>query len=118
MSALQILALKIPVGDRFWAILKHEFLSDKDLRLFTCDCAEHTLHFFEEKFPADKRPRDCIAVARRFASGEATGEEMAAAWAAAWDSEWDAAWAAAWDARAKEEAWQAKRLKRYLEDKP
>ena len=109
MSGLQILALKIPVADQFWAILKHGFLSDKDLRLFACDCAEHTLHFFEEKFPADKRPRDCIAVARRFASGEATVEEMDAAWAAAG--------AAAWAAEgAKEEAWQVKRLERYLEE--
>ena len=149
MSGLQILALKIPVQDRFWAILKHKFLSDRDLRLFACDCAEHVLHFFEKKFPVDKRPRECIEVARRFALDKATVEEMDAARdaaraaagdaaRAAWDAAWDAAWAAAWDAAwaaagaaawaaaedvagdagAEEQAWQVKRLKKYLEEEP
>jgi len=184
MSGLQILALKIPAQDRFWAILKHGFLSDRDLRLFACDCAEHVLHFFEKKFPVDKRPRECIEVARRFVMGEATADEMDAAGNAArdagdaaWDAgnaardaAWDAgdaawaagnaAWAArdaagdaardaagnaardaagnaagnaawdagnaagdaAWDAGnaagVKEQAWQVKRLKKYLEEKP
>jgi hypothetical protein len=108
MSALQILALKIPVPDRFLAILNHGFLSDKDLRLFACDCAEHVLHFFEEKYPTDKRPRKCIEVARRFALGEATAEEMAAARAAAWAAARDAAWAAA-RAAARDAAWAAAR---------
>ena len=149
MSGLQILALKIPVADQFWAILKHGFLSEKDLRLFACDCAEHTLHFFEEKYPEDRQPRECIETARRLANGLATAKEMDAArvawdaraaawvawdaWAVAWDAAWaaraagaaawataraagaaawDAAWAAAWD---KEQAWQVKRLKKYLE---
>jgi hypothetical protein len=115
MSGIQILALKIPVADRFWAILRHGFLSDKDLRLFACDCAEHVLGIFEAKYPEDKRPRDCIATARRFASGEATEQELAAARDAAWDAR-DATLAAAGDARDKEEAWQIKRLKRYLEE--
>ena len=114
MSGLQILALKIPAQDRFWAILKHGFLSDRDLRLFACDCAEHVLHFFEKKFPVDKRPRECIEVARRFVMGEATADEMAAAGAAARDAAWDAGNAAG----VKEQAWQVKRLKKYLEEKP
>jgi len=154
MSGLQILALKIPAQDRFWAILKHGFLSDRDLRLFACDCAEHVLHFFEKKFPVDKRPRECIEVARRFVMGEATADEMDAAGNAArdagdaaWDAgnaardaAWDAgdaawaagnaAWAAAGNAAwaagnaagnaawVKEQAWQVKRLKKYLEEKP
>jgi len=41
-------------------------------RLFACDCAEHVLHLFEEKYPEDKRPAEAIAVARRHARGEAT----------------------------------------------
>ena len=161
MSGLQILALKIPVADRLWAILWHGFLSNKDLRLFACDCAEHVLGIFEKKYPEDKRPQECIETARRFAYGLATekerdaardaagdaagdaawdaaraaGDAWAAAGAAAGDAAWAAAWAAAgaaagdaaWDAAraaagaaawAKEEAWQVKRLKRYLEDKP
>jgi len=110
MSGLQILALKIPVADRFWAILRHGFLSDKDLRLFACDCAEHVLHFFEKKFPVDKRPRECIATARRFALDKATVEEMDAARDAArdaWDAAWNAVRAAARDAA--RDAWDAAR---------
>jgi hypothetical protein len=45
-------------------------------RLFACDCAEHVLHIFEEMYPEDKRPREAIAVARRFAVGEATRDEL------------------------------------------
>ena len=120
MTGLQILALKIPVEHRFWAILRHGFLSDKDLRLFACDCAEHVLGIFEEKYPKDKRPRECIAMARRFANGKATKQELVAAWVAAGAAAWAAgaaAWAA-WAAGAAERAWQVKRLKRYLEAKP
>jgi hypothetical protein len=59
--------------------------------------------------------RECIAVARRFAVGEATRDELDAARAAAWAAAWDAAWAAArdaaWDA---ERAWQTGRILYYL----
>ncbi len=99
---------------------------DRIARLFACDAAETVLHIFEQESPGDSRPRETIAVARRYASGEATQEELDAAWAAAWDAArdaaraaaraaaWaaaraaardaarDAAWAAAWDA-----AWDA-----------
>jgi hypothetical protein len=84
-------------------------------RLFACDCAERALVVWERHgIPGDTRPRDAIAVARRYADGQATQEELAAARDAAWDAAraatrdaaWDAAWAAdgaadgaaAWDA--------------------
>ena len=86
------------------------------LREFACDCAERVLPIFEVKWPDDKRPRQAIEVARRYARDEATEEELAAAWDAAWDAAraaagaaaWDAAWAAAWDA-AWAAAWDAAR---------
>jgi len=31
---------------------------------FTCQCAEHVLHFYEDKYPDDKRPRQAIETAR------------------------------------------------------
>jgi hypothetical protein len=95
-------------------------LDARTARLLTCDFAEHVLPIFEEQHPNDKRPREAIAVARRFANGEATRAELAAARAAAWDAArvaarvaaraaWDAAgdaaWAAAGDA---EREWQAR----------
>ena len=74
--------------------------TDKTLRLLACDIAEDVLHFYEKKYPKDSRVRDCIAVARRYANGEATEEDRAAARdaarAAARAAAWDAAWAAAW----------------------
>ena len=87
---------------------------DQVARLFACDCAERALPIWEKRYPDDKRPRDAIAVARRYAAGEVDEKELdtaraaarAAAWAAAraaagdtaWDTARAAAWAAAWDA--------------------
>jgi len=68
----------------------------RNLRLFAADCAEHVLPIFEKAHPNDKRPREAIVVARRYASGEATDQELDAAWDAARDAAWDAAGAAAW----------------------
>ncbi len=72
-------------------------LDESKLRLFACDCAEQTLPIFERDYPEDKRPRQAIETARRFANGEATCEELDAVWAAVWAAAWDAG-AAAWDA--------------------
>ena len=110
-------------------------LDESKLRLFACDCAEQALPLYERDYPDDKRPRQAIAVARRFANGEATREELAAAWDAAKAAAWAAAWAAgdaakaaawaAWDAakaaawaaaRAAALAYQADKLREYLPD--
>ena len=93
--------------------------NEQTARLFACDCAEHVVYLYERDYPDDTRPREAIAVARRYAHGEATVKELAAAgeaaWAAAWDAAWDAAWAAAGDAAgAAERRWQARRLMAYL----
>jgi hypothetical protein len=90
---------------------------DRTERLFACDCAAHILPIFEKKYPKDKRTREAIAVARRYANGKATKEELAAARAAARDAAWaaaraaasDAVWAAARDAAsdgARDGAWK------------
>jgi len=110
--------------------------SERTARLFAADCAEHVLDALEDRYPSDPRSRNAIAVARRFANGQATQDELAAArdaaWAAAWAAAWDAAraaaraaawaaardaaraaaWDAAWDA---EKQWQTSRLFDYLE---
>ena len=92
-------------------------------RLIAADLAEHVLHVFEGKHPADQRPRMAIDVARAYVRGEATEEEMAAARDAAWaaeDAARDAARDAAWDAedaaRDAEREWQAAQIRMYLED--
>ena len=77
--------------------------TERTVRLFVADCAEHVLPLFEGTYPDDRRPRQAIEAARAYARGELTD----AAWAAAGD----AAWAAAGDA---ERAWQTERLMNYL----
>ena len=86
---------------------------DKTYRLYACWCARNTPLANGRKvwdLLTDKRSRDAVEVAERFAVGEATREELAAAWDAAWDAAWAAAWAArdaAWDA-AWAAAWAAR----------
>src|SRR3972149_1465648 len=62
--------------DALWcliAVLTEETTErDKIARLFACDCAEHVLYLFEEKYPEDKRPRQAIEAARLFVAGGVT----------------------------------------------
>jgi hypothetical protein len=92
---------------------------DRIARLFACECVERVLPLFEWERPDDRRPRETLAAARRFAAGEATEEELAAAKAAAeaaaedvtFDTDYNAAYdvarAAAWAAAARDTAWAA-----------
>jgi hypothetical protein len=100
------------IEDAVWCLKALGEEHQRDIRLFNCDIAEGVLYLFEEQYPDDKRPRQAIETARRYALGKATKEELDAAMAAAWDARnaaWDAArvaaWAAAWDAR--NAAWDA-----------
>jgi len=100
LTVRDVLALDIPVDDRFWVVLREELLSAKIMRLFACDCAERALE--RERTAGrepDKRSWDAVVVARRYANGKATIAELDAARAAAW--------AAAKDA---EQGWQANHL--------
>lgn len=89
------------LGDALWCLravpAQEEPARDRLARLFACDCAEHALPQYEAAYPGDSRPRDAIAVARRYATGAATGEELGAAAGAA-GAAWEAARAAAWEA--------------------
>jgi hypothetical protein len=71
-------------------LLRDVTLSDRDLRLFAADCAEHVLHLYEQAHPGDERPRRAIEAAREYAALS----ERSAARAAARAAE-SAAWAAA-----------------------
>jgi hypothetical protein len=76
---------------------------DRELRLFTADCAERVLYLWEREYPDDLRPRVCIETARRFANGQATAKELAEAAEAA-----EAAWVAAEAVEDARAAWAAK----------
>ena len=79
----------------------------REMRLFAVECARSVQHMM-----TDKRSRDALDVAERFANGLATQVELAAARNAAWDAArsaaWNAAGEAAWDA-ARNAAWSAAR---------
>jgi len=47
-----------------WALQQLDLLDDRTARRFAVACAEHTLHFFEDKYPDDRRPRHAIECAR------------------------------------------------------
>jgi hypothetical protein len=60
---------------RFVTIRRGGMLTDSDHRLlavWAATCAEHVLHLFESAQPSDPRPRQAIALARRWARGEVT----------------------------------------------
>ena len=106
------------LDDALWALRAVEG-KDCEIRLMACDFAESVLGLFEEGHPDDKRPREAIETARKFAKGKATKDELRAAWAAAGaaaDAAWvarDAVWAEVWAAwaaagAAADPAWVAR----------
>jgi hypothetical protein len=92
---------KLVVG-RARLLAKVTTWNERTARLFAADCAEHVLHFFEDEYPDEKRPREAIQASRDYANGlirDAAGAaDRSAAWAAAGAAARDAAWAAAWTA--------------------
>ena len=79
-----------------WALNKFGIFDEKIARRFACDCTRHTLHFFEDKYPEDKRPRLAIEASER--TIEDQSQELLAARAAAWTAASDAARTTAWAA--------------------
>lgn len=67
---------------RFITLRRGGSLTDSDhrlLALWAADCAEHVLHLFEEKRPADGRPRRAIELARAWTRGEVRMSESRSA---------------------------------------
>jgi len=123
ITLLQILDIN-GFDDALWALRACDD-AETFSRLLVCDYAEHVLHIFEAEYPDDYRPREAIAVSRRYARGEATDAELSAAWPAAWsaagsaarNAAGSAAESAAWSAAgsAAERQWQEARLRELLE---
>ena len=69
--------------DIWWYIAKISNLlseeQDRDLRLLACDYAADVLHYFEDKYPDYKRPREAIEASRKFANGEIGDDAVRAA---------------------------------------
>jgi len=89
------------LDDAIWALRCTTEPSENIIIELACRCAEHTLHFYEDKYPDDKRPRLAIEAARvciadKGAAARAARAAAGAAAGAARDAAGDAAaWAAA-----------------------
>src|SRR6056300_702594 len=65
-SPLELLELEnVPVSDKFWLLLRNEFIPENDLHELGCKFAESVLHLYEEQYPNDQRPRQAIETKRK-----------------------------------------------------
>lgn len=62
------------IYDAIWSLRCHP--DTKLVRKFACDCVEGALKFFEEPYPDDNRPRDCVKAARDYIDGKITIDEL------------------------------------------
>ena len=99
LTTRDILNLKIPLEDRFWAVLRAEMVPDRVLFEFACWCAENALRGERcQGREPDERSWEAVRVRRKWLRGEATDEELFAAWSAAESAAESAARSAAWSA--------------------
>jgi hypothetical protein len=61
---------EISISNKFWCVLRPEMLPEKVLGLFAIVCAEHNLHFYEDRYPADDRPRKAVDTLKQFLKGD------------------------------------------------
>jgi hypothetical protein len=78
----------VPPQNIVWLLLRKEFLSEKDLRLFGIWCARQALKFVKNP---DIRSIEACNISEKFANGQATKEELNAAFNAAYTAYTDAA---------------------------
>lgn len=105
-TALDVLNLPdVSVEDKFWSVLREEFIDVPILHEFACRCAEYALSFVESP---DPRSIAAIEAKRKWLRGKITDAELHAARASAWSAvssaAMDAAWVAASDT-ARAAAW-------------
>ena len=105
-TALDVLNLPdVSVEDKFWSVLREEFIDVPILHEFACRCAEYALSFVESP---DPRSIAAIEAKRKWLRGKITNAELHAALeavsSAAMDAAMDAAWIAASDT-ARAAAW-------------
>ena len=121
-TALDVLKLRgVSAEDKFWAVLREEFIDAPVLHEFACRCAEHALTIAGIKDDGSNASWNAIRVKRLWLKGEATDAELDAARDAARDAAWDAARYAAWyaagdAARYAERSWQEAELLKMLKE--
>ena len=92
-TALDVLNLPdVSVQDKFWSVLREEFIEAPILHEFACRCAEYALSFVEG---SDPRSIAAIEAKRKWLRGEITDAELDVARGEARDAAHDAAMYAA-----------------------
>jgi hypothetical protein len=79
ITAEDVLELELPAKVRVDALLRYEFLGEKQLRSLACDFAMHTLHIFSSRVPDDSILRRCLSAARKHIRGDVRLRELQAA---------------------------------------
>ena len=89
----------ISIKDKFYFVRRYTELTTKQLQLLAILCAKVSLDIYENKYPDDKRVRECIEATEQFIDGKITIDELSekrrVAYAADDDAADDAAAAAA-----------------------
>ena len=98
-TPLEILDLDIPKNDKFWVLLRPNYIPIKQLHLLACDFAQEVAYL-----NSDPRVQAAIDSKRLWIDGKITDEELKIASAAAWVAAATAARAAAWVAAAADAA--------------
>ena len=78
-----------------WVLLRPGVLTDRELWLFACWCAEQSLPRWYAVYPDDHRPRQAIEARRGWLDGKVTDKELGSARSAARLAARSAAWSAA-----------------------
>ena len=88
-TALDVLNLPdVSAQDKFWSVLREEFIDAPILHEFACRCAEYALSFVESP---DPRGIAAIEAKRKWLRGEITDAELAAICDVAWNVAWNVA---------------------------
>jgi len=83
-TALDVLVLEdVPLGDRFWAVLREEFLDAPILHEFACRCVEETLGIVNN---LDEHTARYITVKREWLKGKVMTSELHVAREFVWES--------------------------------
>jgi len=93
-TAIDMLNIKkVPISDRFWAVLRTEVVPERTLRLFAVWCAREASSMIDN---LDPRSIKAINVAESYAKGQATEKELLIATRAAFDAHYNARSSETW----------------------
>jgi len=102
-TPLEILDLEISKSDKFWLLLRSDYISERNLHLLACDFAQEVVYL-----KPDIRVQAAIDAKRLWIDGKITDEELKkAAEDVAYAASWAAARAASWAAYTAAAAWAA-----------